>query len=400
MQNKHDARCSKLGKLPGVPITVSPTQTIPENFSSVVRHTIRDIYLEGNKVPTLNHILERLKQKKVRDFEHLNLFHGNEMPNPDSKIWIWGRSTLHRFMKSIGFIYGEKISHYEYTKNRADVISMRDNYLDWISKYREEGYRIYYQDETWVFKNMSCNKVWRDIAPGVIEESYKVPAGRGDRPIVYHVGCADTGLLDNYLLLFRGSKSNKSSDYHTEMNWSVFSDWCQSKVFPAMKNTKQKSVLVLDRATYHTFLDEQDRRPTTSWNKSKIADAISRWDGIPDDWPLTWRVKKTKDQLLQHAREIYPSPIYKIQKIANTFREGRFEIKILFLPVAHPELNPIEMLWSKVKRQVASKNMNFRLSTVEELTREAVAEFSASEFAKYVEHVLVEEQKFKELSTL
>ena len=58
------------------------------------------------------------------------------------------------------------------------------------------------------------------------------------------------------------------------------------------------------------------------------------------------------------------------------------------------------MLWSKVKRQVASRNMNFRLSTVEELTREAVSQFNASEFAKYVEHVLVKEQKFKELNTL
>ena len=129
-------------------------------------------------------------------------------------------------------------------------------------------------------------------------------------------------------------------------------------------------------------------------------DAIARWDRTPDDRPLTWRVKKTKDELLQHARRSYPSPTYKIQKIANTFQEGRFEIKILFLPVAHPELNPIEMLWSKRKCQVACRNMKFPLSTVEVLTREAISQFNANKFAKYVEHVPVEESKFKGLSTL
>ena len=51
-------------------------------------------------------------------------------------------------------------------------------------------------------------------------------------------------------------------------------------------------------------------------------------------------------------------------------REGS-KIKILFLTVAHPELNPIEVLWSKVKRQVASTKKNVCLYTVEELTREA-----------------------------
>ena len=51
-------------------------------------------------------------------------------------------------MKSIGFIYDDRISHYEHTKQRPDIVTMRDNYLEWIQKYRDEGYNIYYQDET------------------------------------------------------------------------------------------------------------------------------------------------------------------------------------------------------------------------------------------------------------
>ena len=121
------------------------------------------------------------------------------------------------------------------------------------------------------------------MAADAMESEYRVPAGKVDRSIVCHVGSAESGSLKNCELLLRGSKSNKSSDYHTEMNWSVFSDKCESKVFPTMKLTKKKSILVLDRATYHTFLDEEDKRPVTSLNKARLADSIARWEGVTED---------------------------------------------------------------------------------------------------------------------
>ena len=236
-------------------------------------------------------------------------------------------------MKSICFIYGERVSHYEHTETIEDVVKMRNNYLTWIDKYRQEGYRIYYQDETWVFKNMTCTKVWRDSSEDKIDEVFTVPSGKGERSILSHVGCAETGLLNECMLLFRGAKSNKSSDYHTEMNWNVFSSWCEKKVFPPLQRTGHKSVLVLDRATYHTALDDDDRWPVTSWNKSRLCSAIDRWGGAPDDWPLTWKRRKSKNDLLEQSRRMYPSPKYKIQKIADKFECALFNIKIIFLPV-------------------------------------------------------------------
>ena len=101
---------------------------------------------------------------------------------------------------------------------------MRDNYSDWISGYQEQGYNIDYQDETWIFKNMSCSKVLKDFVADSIEEAYKVPAGKGYGSIVCHIGSAETGVLNNFLLIFRGSKSNNPFDYHSEMNWNSFSD--------------------------------------------------------------------------------------------------------------------------------------------------------------------------------
>ena len=88
-----------------------------------------------------------------------------------------------------------------------------------------------------------------------------------------------------------------------------------------------------------------------------------------------------------------------IQKIANMNTIGMFRIKILLLPVAHPELNPIEMSWSKMKRGTAKTNTTFRLSHLEDITRNAIASMTPEEFSKYVEHVKTKEEKFKSLST-
>ena len=41
-------------------------------------------------------------------------------------------------MKSVGFIYGDKIFHYENTKNLEDMRIVRDNNLKWVAHYRSE----------------------------------------------------------------------------------------------------------------------------------------------------------------------------------------------------------------------------------------------------------------------
>ena len=105
---------------------------------------------------------------------------------------------------------------------------------------------------------MTARKMWK-FNDG--EFVLKVPAGKSERSIVCHVGSSTTGLLDGCLVMFCGSKSKKSDDYHTEMNRHVFPDWLKTKVFPALKSHGRKSVLVLDRAEYHTPLTESTKPP-------------------------------------------------------------------------------------------------------------------------------------------
>jgi len=76
---------------------------------------------------------------------------------------------------------------------------------------------------------------------------------------------------------------------------------------------------------------------------------------------------KTKRKLLVEARKCHLGFKYAVQELADKFSNDTFSIKILFLPVAHPELNPMEMVWGTVKRAVASLNSSFNLGEVEQL---------------------------------
>ena len=155
----------------------------------------------------------------------------------------------------------------------------------------------------------------------------------------------------------------------------IFSQWCTTKAFLAIRDTQIPSVLVLDRATYHTVLDKEYQLPVNFWNRKRLAHSIVGWEGKLDDWPWNRRNSRSKLLLLQKSRHVYPNPKYKIQKIAS-----RFDIKILFLPIAHPELNPLDMVWSFVKRNLAAKNIHFKLSELESETGIQIGNITASDF--------------------
>ena len=60
---------------------------------------------------------------------------------------------------------------------------------------------------------------------------------------------------------------------------------------------------------------------------------------------------------------------YKIKKTADKLRINDFDVKILFLPVANSEKNPIRNCMAKSQKKRCIKNLTYRLSSVKEETR-------------------------------
>ena len=65
------------------------------------------------------------------------------------------------------------------------------------------------------------------------------------------------------------------------------------------------------------------------------------------------------------------------------------------LPVAHPELNPIELAWSVVKGYVAKHNKKFTLKEIEELVPQGISQVTPKTWKKFCDHTMkVEEERW------
>lgn len=83
-------------------------------------------------MPTIDIIFSRLRELNDGDVLQFNIFKESILPANNAPIWPW-----RRYMQSIGFIYGDRISPYVHKKNRDDIVLMRKNYLKWKKQYRE-----------------------------------------------------------------------------------------------------------------------------------------------------------------------------------------------------------------------------------------------------------------------
>ena len=129
----------------------------------------------------------------------------------------------------MNYTYSDKKSHYESLKENVTIDEQRIKYIKQVKEYREKGKAIYYQNETWVNKNMTPVKAWIDENGGGGAQS--LPQGKGARSIISHIGNKD-GFVEEARLIFQGKNSAKNSDYYTEMNSDVFQKWMKNDVSP------------------------------------------------------------------------------------------------------------------------------------------------------------------------
>jgi len=69
----------------------------------------------------------------------------------------------------------------------------------------------------------------------------------------------------------------------------------------------------------------------------------------------------TKKELLEIVYEHFEDnrSLYKIEVLAEKYGH-----KIIFLPPYHPELNPIELCWGRVKNYIALHNTTYRMKII------------------------------------
>jgi len=335
-------------------------QKIDDFEKNAIRRKIHDFWLK-REIPTLNKILIAV--------------------NTDQDLPDLSLTSLYRLMKEMNFVYKKRQRNSALLES-DHIVSWRNQYIENIRKYREDGRPVYYLDETWVNAGECSNKTWVDNTVTSCRDAFLKglstgaanPSGKGKRLIVVHIG-SDEGFVPGGLLLFESKKN--TPDYHDEMNGVTFFNWMKG-VIPLLK---PNSVIVMDNASYHSVKIETC--PTSAWKKEDI----EKW---LDGKGVVYNKPMLKIRLLELVKKMRPQ--FNKYVVDEYVKDKHMEI--LRLPPYHCELNPIELAWSSIKNFVKMNNTTFKLPDVQQLFRDGVDRVTPEMWKNFVEHTKKEEDKF------
>ena len=109
------------------------------------------------------------------------------------------------------------------------------------------------------------------------------------------------------------------------------------------------------------------------------------------DHKIQFDASMLRPQLLALAKQNKPDPTYVIDDVV---REHGHEV--LRLPPYHPDLNPIELIWSQVKNLIASRNLTYRLADLVNIANISFDEIGPNRWRSVCEHVQKVEKQYRE----
>ncbi|KAJ0184140.1 hypothetical protein K1T71_000563 [Dendrolimus kikuchii] len=282
--------------------------------------------------------------------------------------------VLRKILKAIGFTHKKCQNNRKALIEQSHIAAKREEYLAIVKKNRdlpEESRKdIIYLDESYIHSSYKVTKCWQSLNI----KGFTKDISKGKRYIIVHAG-SEKGFVPNCLLIFTGK--NKLEDYHSEMNGHNFTKWVKEKLIP---NLHEPSIIVMDNAPYHSVVT--NKAPTSN---SRI-DEIKLWlleNNI--DFDPTLR----KPNLLSLVKKNKPSPIYAIDDLL-----GEYVHTVVRLPPYHCDLNPIELIWAKLKQKVAARNVES--CDVKQLTEEAFNSITPEIWKNCCHHVQTLEKEYYE----
>jgi transposase len=335
-------------------------QYVMDDFAlGVVRRCVIQLYSE-NIWPTLDDIRKALHTRFPEEF-----------PRRPST------GTVHRMLKLLGFKY-QTFDSRKYILERGDIKGARTRYLRSIRETQNAGIPIVYLDETWFSENGCVSKIWEAEDPdfkNLLLHKRLPKSGRGKRVIILHAG-GRLGWVNGAALTFvcDGTKA----DYHDNMTGDRFWLWFKEQLLP---NLQPNTCIVMDNAPYHSMYGDDVPKSTSrkaAYQEWLHAKGISYPENATRDELWRFYVKPAKDS----------SQSFKIDILAA--QSGH---NILHLPPYHCDLNPIELVWSYVKKHLAKNNPQ-PLRNIPDAAKVIMASVTPEMWQKYCDHVVRIENEY------
>lgn len=244
--------------------------------------------------------------------------------------------TMRRHLARMGFVWSQTKKQTRSLRESSRVRQQRHDYLYEIRKNHglpsDEQYRLVYLDESFLHHHYSSQFSWFSDGD-FVERS----TGKGRRWCFIHA-LMEEGLLEDTLLIFEAKKSK--GDYHQQFDHQVFQKWFQEQLLPHLP---KRCLIVMDRFPYHMV--SQDSIIPKQMRKIELKEWLTQ-NGF--DWEESW----LKPRLIEEVEDKRDK-----KTMVEMFAQHKGH-RVLFLPVHHPELNPIELVWNTVKGECARQFLN------------------------------------------
>lgn len=284
--------------------------------------------------------------------------------------------TMRRTLSRLGMKWRKNTKKGKIYRESEEVVQKRRNYLYALQEYRNlpinEQYVEIWTDESYIHHHHAFSYSWHDVSD-FIERKHK-----GRRLVILAAG-SKHGFVPNSLKVYCAQKP--TGDYHGNISKTIYSKWFTENLLP---NLSQKSLIIMDNASYHTALS--DSAPKLNTTKNDIKTWLQEYNVSFEDYELLDTLR------LKLKQQIIPKLKPHIVEIAES--RGH---KILFQPPHHSELQAIELIWANVKGDVAKKyDSATTFKDVESRLLEAFAKVTSKNWADVIQHVLQSEISYWE----
>jgi len=287
---------------------------------------------------------QRTVSRTVRDFLHEK---GHMITNDDNKNDQQAslRATQ-RFLRRCGFRRGDSSGAVE---EKPAVAEARAAYLARVYKNADSPahsrLRLVDLDESYIHHHYRgrADSLYHpdDPQPRFAHKGQRycfVAAIRGANPRV-RVAKAQpndlAGLVPGSAWIFKSQQA--SGDYHKNFNGKNFIHWFTTQLLPKLT---EPSLIRLDNAKYHHVKPADTPKASRSIKKSDLQ-ALLDVHGIPyDESDVVLMLHK---RLRDHNASVDAAVVSAARALGH---------EVLFTPPYHCDLQPIEMLWARVKRAV------------------------------------------------
>ncbi|ETV69156.1 hypothetical protein H257_15111 [Aphanomyces astaci] len=228
---------------------------------------------------------------------------------------------VQQFLVKLGFKRGKRRGHAAYAMSSAHATA-RDVYVQHMMQLAPAT-PVVYLDESYIHHHYARHH------DSLYDPTDNGPPKKCIRVADVFQGCAKA--------------KNEPKDYHAMFNHTYFIKWFEKVMSEVEALGKQGVTFVMDNAKYHKGLPADTPRGT--WRKAYLLSACQRYAVDVDSHDL----KKTIWARLKPVLSTRIDPVVRPGRLSMARARGH---DVVFTPTHHSDLQPIEMVWAKVKGDV------------------------------------------------